>query len=123
MHITLEMRNYYLTENLAATFEISDNFTEELAEEVNNFFIESNERFSQYGSHRKAALKLYADECFKLAIKNYDACILEEFITDEFRQGIEGFKDFESAGISLITINGLDFSKDDYEIVILDGDL
>ena len=101
------------------TFEVDDEkFTEEAATEINSFWMNEKRRVEKCGgSVVKAALKLYAIECFtQAAFNNFKN---EEWVMSQFDwskgKGIEGFPSFEEAGIVLKRIDNLQIEFDHVE--------
>lgn len=85
---------------------------------MNEFFTDHRQRFNEEGSHIKAALKLYASECFRIALSN--PYINEQYVAEEFRVGIEGYPSLDNAGITLEYISGIDiydFSTEDVQLL------
>lgn len=87
------------------TFEVDESkFTEKLAKEINGFWVGDKNRIEQSeNSVIKAALKLYAQECFKLiAFNNFKD---EDYVMREFDwskdKGVEGYHSFQDAGLVL----------------------
>ena len=88
-------------------------FTESLAKEINEFWTGADERVKQCGSHIKAALQLYAVECFQqVAFNNMkdESWVMRQFDYTK-GHGIEGFASFEQAGLVLYRIDpwGIEF--------------
>ncbi len=102
--------------NLELTFEVDDEkFTEKVATEINSFWSNEKQRLDECGgSVIKAALKLYATECFTLAAFNDFRD--EEWVMDKFDwskgKGVEGFPSFQEAGIVLKRIDHLHIGFD-----------
>jgi hypothetical protein len=102
--------------NLELVFEVDgEKFTEEVATEINSFWSNEKERLDECGgSVVKAALKLYAAECFSLAAFNNFKD--EQWVMDQFDwskdKGIEGFPSFQEAGIELKKIDNLQIGFD-----------
>lgn len=100
---------------LSVTFGVdTTKFTEEKAKSVNEFWSGSDLRLLNSGSHRMAALKLYAAECLKHASFN-------NFKDEEYIEGCfmwdnsadtEGFYPFEEMGLKLLHIDNFHFDFD-----------
>ena len=87
-------------------------FTEELAEKINTFWSGHEERLDESGSHRAAALRLIAAECFAQA--SFNNFIHAEYVMNRFdcrlaHGGIEGFPSFHEAGLELKHIDNFHF--------------
>lgn len=101
MEVTLKLDQWDIQSEL--TFLVDESkFTEEKAKEVNDFWSNEGERLSACGTNVRAALKLYAVECFRLAGPNgfFAECIERQFDWDQGK-GIEGFPSFNEAGLKL----------------------
>ncbi|MCK0187895.1 DUF2528 family protein [Aeromonas hydrophila] len=101
---------------LELVFEVDDEkFTEAAATEINSFWMNEKRRVAACGGDVvKAALKLYAAECFALAAFNNFKD--EQWVMDQFDwskdKGIEGFPSFQEAGIVLKKIDNLQIGFD-----------
>lgn len=101
---------------LELVFEVDDEkFTEAAAAEINSFWMNETRRVNKCGGDVvKAALKLYAAECFALAAFNDFKD--EQWVMDQFDwskdKGIEGFPSFQNAGIELKKIDNLQIGFD-----------
>ncbi|HGE8241964.1 DUF2528 family protein [Aeromonas veronii] len=101
---------------LELVFEVDDEkFTEAAAIEINSFWMNETRRVNACGGDVvKAALKLYAAECFALAAFNNFKD--EQWVMDQFDwskdKGIEGFPSFQKAGIELKKIDNLQIGFD-----------
>lgn len=101
---------------LELVFEVDDEkFTEELASEINSFWSGHEGRLEDCdGDAVKAALKLYAAECFSKAA--FNNLIGPRWVMDQFDwskdKGVEGFPSFQEAGIVLEKIDNLQFDFD-----------
>lgn len=97
-------------------FEVDDEkFTEAAATEINSFWMNETRRVNKCGGDVvKAALKLYAAECFTLAAFNNFKD--EQWVMDQFDwskdKGVEGFPSFQKAGIVLKKIDNLQIGFD-----------
>lgn len=97
-------------------FEVDDEkFTEAAATEINSFWMNEIRRVNKCGGDVvKAALKLYAAECFTLAAFNNFKD--EQWVMDQFDwskdKGVEGFPSFQKAGIVLKKIDNLQIGFD-----------
>lgn len=101
---------------LELVFEVDDEkFTEAAATEINSFWMNEKRRVDACGGDVvKAALKLYAAECFALAAFNNFKD--EQWVMDQFDwskgKGVEGFPSFQGAGIMLKKIDNLQIAFD-----------
>ena len=98
-------------------------FTEELAELINTFWSGHEERLEESGSHRTAALKLIAAECFAQA--SFNNFIHAEYVMNRFdcrlaHGGIEGFPSFHEAGLNLTNIDNFHFPFEAMECAEVD---
>ncbi len=101
---------------LDLVFEVDDEkFTEEVATEINSFWSNEKRRVDECGgSVVKAALKLYAAECFALAAFNNfknEGWVMDQFDWSKDK-GVEGFPSFQEAGIILKRIDNLQIGFD-----------
>lgn len=101
---------------LELVFQVDDEkFTEAVATEINSFWMNEKIRVDACGGDVvKAALKLYAAECFALAaFNNFKNA---QWVMDQFDwskdKGVEGFPSFQEAGIVLEKIDNLQFDFD-----------
>lgn len=101
---------------LELVFQVDDEkFTEAVATEINSFWMDGKRRVDACGGDVvKAALKLYAAECFALAAFNNFKN--EQWVMDQFDwskdKGVEGFPSFQEAGIVLEKIDNLQIDFD-----------
>ncbi len=101
---------------LELVFQVDDEkFTEAAATEINSFWMNEKRRVDACGGDVvKAALKLYAAECFALAAFNNFKD--EQWVMDQFDwskdKGVEGFPSFQEAGIVLEKIDNLQIGFD-----------
>jgi hypothetical protein len=104
--VTLKLDQWDIQSELVFIVD-DEKFTEALASEINCFWTSSRRRLDECGgSVIKAALKLYAVECFALvAFNNFKD---EEWVMVQFDwrkgKGVEGFPCFEDAGLVLKSI-------------------
>lgn len=108
---------------LDLTFKIDlKKFTEEKAKSVNEFWGDSERRLVDSGSHRMAALKLYAAECFKHASFNNfkDEEYVESCFMWDSKSDTEGFWPFAEVGLKLTQIDNFHF---DYDAISAPNDL
>ena len=89
-------------------------FTEAEAKECNMFWSNHSQRLEESGSHRMAALKLYAAECFQLA--SFNNFIDAEWVMQQFDyengKGVEGFTRFEDCGLKLLSVDNFHFDAE-----------
>lgn len=117
MEITLKLDQWDIQSELTFVVE-REKFTDEKAKEINEFWFHSEDRLSKAGSHFKAALMLYAAECFQLiAFNNFKD---ESWLTDQFdwnkKKGVEGFYSFDEIGLTLKNIENWHVEFDFVEI-------
>lgn len=108
IEITVKLDQWEIQSEL--TFVVDkDKFTDDLAKNINQFWGDADYRLEEAGSHFNAAIRLYAQECFRLiAFNNFKD---ESFVTEQFNwkaekgeKGVEGFPSFEEAGLTLKNI-------------------
>ena len=92
MEVTLKLDQWEIQS--ALTFLVDETkFTEEKAKEINDFWSNEDERLMACGTNIRAALKLYAVECFRLAGSGNMRD--EEWVVEQFDwgngKGVEGF--------------------------------
>lgn len=121
MEVTLKLDQWDIQSEL--TFVVDRNkFTDKLAQEINEFWGGAKGRELSSGSHFKAALKLYAMECFRLvAFNNFKD---EGWVTEQFdwskNKGVEGFDSFEDAGLTLKNIDNWHIEFEHVELMTID---
>ena len=109
MEIKFKLDSQSLRDTLYLTFEVDETkFTEELAKELASDWLYSQELYDDYGSYKNAVLRSYAVQCFRLLISK-NGWITEDMIAKEFKNGVDGFYDFETMGLTLKNIS-------DYEL-------
>lgn len=116
MEVTLRLDQWDIQSEL--TFLVDETkFTEEKAKEINDFWSNSDDRLEKCGTNVRAALKLYAVECFRLA--GYENMLDHEWVAKQFDwysgKGIEGFPSFEEAGLQLKSIDAWGIGFDEIE--------
>ncbi len=112
--VTLKLDQWDIQSELVFVVD-EEKFTEAMATEINSFWSGDKHRIAQSsGSVIKAALKLYARECFEMvAFNNFKD---EAWLTREFDwsqdKGVEGFPSFKEAGLVLKSIDswGIEFN-------------
>lgn len=93
--------------SLEMTIEIDMDKFKLVAEEINKFWGDHEYRFDKYESHEKAALNMFAAECFQLvAFNNF---LDGKYATDKFdwkqkRGGVEGWYSLEDMGIEILDL-------------------
>jgi len=116
MEVTLKLDQWEIQS--ALTFLVDETkFTEEKAKEINDFWSNEDERLMACGTNIRAALKLYAVECFRLAGSGNMRD--EEWVVEQFDwgngKGVEGFPSFEEAGLQLKHIDEWGIGFDEIE--------
>jgi hypothetical protein len=111
--VTLKLDQWDIQSELVFVVD-DEKFTETLATEINSFWSGEKDRIDRCGgSVIKAALRLYARECFDMvACKSF---VTESYVTNKFDwnegYGVEGFPSFAEAGLTLKRIDsfGIEF--------------
>ena len=111
--VTLKLDQWDIQSELVFVVD-DEKFTEALAKGINEFWTGDKRRLAECGgSNIKAALKLYAQECFQLIAFNgfLDAAYVMSQFGWNNGKGVEGFPSFEEAGLVLKDIEswGIEF--------------
>ncbi|HCR3330514.1 TPA: DUF2528 family protein [Morganella morganii] len=82
--------------------------------EINEFFCDAEYRKRKHGSHEKAGFMMFCAECFQqMAFNNFKD---EDWLTGQFRMGIEGFPSPDYMGIEISSIESWFIDADELEI-------
>ena len=109
MEITLKLDQWDIQSEL--TFEVDrEKFTDEKAKHVNEFWTGAATRRRQDGDDFRAAIKLYAQACFRLiAFNNFKD---EDYVMRQINEDEEGFYPFDEIGLKLKSIDNWSIEYD-----------
>lgn len=102
---------------LEMTIEVDEEKFSKVAKDINEFWGDADWRKLNAGSHEKAALKMFAAQCFQLvAFNNF---LGADYVTDEFnweKNGVEGYPSLPDMGIKIIHLESWFVESDSIEI-------